>query len=896
MSFKDILNIPNGASFVKADLHLHTPADHSFSVSSLVNNEDEKKEFVQKYCAELQKKEIRIAAITDHNKIDREWFDLIKEEAKGVHSTIFPGIEISVNEGKRAVHIIALFDVAEDIGRINDTITAIFGGKHRFDDHGLPRLSESNFEDTMSRLNENHTCICIAAHPNNDKGLFKELSQSKVAELLRRVSIAAFDHFNKENLESFFRSQKNTLKEIKIPPVIESSDAKRIDEIGGRFTYIKLSSFSLEALRQAFIDPESRIRLPHELKEEQYTKIIGFETVGANFLSNIRIHFNDNSQCLIGGRGTGKSAILETFRYIFDFHPRPKEEVESRYNLVKHSLGSGGKGIVYIRHKYNKIYKIERILREEPRIYEFVGELKDEKVIREDWDELTISPRDIFSPDPFPEMFGQKEIYLVSQSKEYQLEVIDGMIGKELEDIERQRHGSIDKLNNNARLIISIEKELFKKEDYEKELRSMNQELKLYKDLGVTEKLEKESKLNREKLKLSKISENLEALQEQILLMHNNISDTFESAIEMSTGEINKEIFEELKEKLTESKNKCVESSLQLKGTILKTIESQKKIFKRWERKHEEFQDELAKIKQTLRTDKLDPDRFLQLDKRKNILTPLINELNRAVKKHDESKSERIKVLKELDDINYKEHLIRKGKTEEINAKLQGVLNITPEYKGFKERFYEYLVSIFKGSKIRTDYFKDICKNGDAISFAKTVREGKQELKRKYNITDTAATQIVEWLKEDKLMEIEMLHIPDKIDISLKIGEDYKRFSGLSLGQKCTSLLLLLLLEKDIPLIVDQPEDDLDNRFVYEDVVRILRKEKFRRQFITATHNANIPVLGDAELIAVLETEGDKGKIKARGAIDDPEICEGIKETLEGGEEAFMRRREKYGI
>jgi len=446
MSLKDILNIPNGANFVKADLHLHTPADPYFQVGCLVNTEDKKKEFAQKYCAELQKKEIRIAAITDHNKIDKGWFDLIKEGAKNLDITIFPGVEISVNEGKRAIHLIALFDVVEDMVRINNTLTAIFGGKDRFDNQGLPKLSELNFEDTVKRLRENHRCICIAAHPNNDKGLFKELSQPKVAELLKKVLISAFDHLDKETLESFVRSQKNILQEVKIPPIIESSDAKRIEEIGERFSYIKLSSFSLEALRQVFIDPESRIRLPFELKEEQYTKVIGFETVGANFLSNVRIHFNDNSQCLIGGRGTGKSAILETIRYVLDFKPRSEED--ARYSLVNHSLGSGGKGIVYIRHKYNKIYKIERILEEEPRIYEFIGELNKEKVTKEEWNELTILPRDIFSPDPLPEMFGQKEIYAVSQNKEYQLEVIDGMIGKELEDIERQRQESIEKLRN----------------------------------------------------------------------------------------------------------------------------------------------------------------------------------------------------------------------------------------------------------------------------------------------------------------------------------------------------------------------------------------------------------------------------------------------------------------
>ncbi len=894
MSLKDIMDLPDGANFVKADLHLHTPADPSFSPGNSLDNEGKKKAFTQTYCTELQKKGIKIAALTDHNEINRDWFILISNEAKKLDITIFPGVEISINEGKRAIHLIAIFDTFEDIGRINNTITAIFGGKDRFDNHRLPKLSELNFEDTVNRLRENHRCICIPAHPNNDKGIFKELSQSKIAELLKKVSISAFDHFKKDTLENFVNSQKVKLQGIKIPPVIETSDAKRIEDIGKRFTYMKLSSFSLEALRQAFIDPESRIRLPHELKEEQYTKVIGFETIGANFLYNIQIHFNDNSQCLIGGRGTGKSAILETFRYVLNFQPRSEEEI--RYNLVKHSLGSGGKGVVYINHKYDKIYKIERILGEDPRIYEFVGDLKDKNVLKEKWEELTISPWDIFSPDPLPEMFGQKEIYIVSQNKEYQLEVIDGMIGKNLEDIERQRRESIDKLNDNARLIISTEKELVKKEDYEKELRGVKQELKLYKEQKVTEKLEKESKLNREKLKLSRIGETLKTLHDQILLMHNNISDTFESTIEMATGEITAELFEQLKKKLIESKNKSVESSLQLKDTILKIIEFHKEIFKKWERKQDEFQEELVKIKQTLRTDKLDPDRFLQLDKRKNILTPLIDELNRSVKKLNEFKSERIKLLKAMDDINYKEHLIRKNKIEEINNKLKGVLNITPEYKGFKEKFYEFLVSIFKGSKIRTDYFKDICQNGDAISFAKAVREGKDALKQKYNFTDTAITQIVEWLKEDKLMEIETFHIPDKIDIILKVGEDYKKFLDLSLGQKCTSLLLLLLLEKDIPLIVDQPEDDLDNRFVYEDVVRILRKEKVRRQFITATHNANIPVLGDAELLAVLETEGDKCKIRAMGSIDDPDICEGIKEILEGGEEAFMRRKEKYGI
>jgi ABC-type lipoprotein export system ATPase subunit len=108
--------------------------------------------------------------------------------------------------------------------------------------------------------------------------------------------------------------------------------------------------------------------------------------------------------------------------------------------------------------------------------------------------------------------------------------------------------------------------------------------------------------------------------------------------------------------------------------------------------------------------------------------------------------------------------------------------------------------------------------------------------------------------------------------------------------------LTLLLVESDIPLIVDQPEDSLDNKFIYEEVVKLLRQEKEKRQFIIATHNANIPVLGDAELILALEAEEERGWVEQRDAIDNLDVQEAVKKVLEGGKEAFERRREKYGL
>ena len=115
-------------------------------------------------------------------------------------------------------------------------------------------------------------------------------------------------------------------------------------------------------------------------------------------------------------------------------------------------------------------------------------------------------------------------------------------------------------------------------------------------------------------------------------------------------------------------------------------------------------------------------------------------------------------------------------------------------------------------------------------------------------------------------------------------------------------MLLLLLLESDAPLIVDQPEDDLDNRFITEDVVPRMREEKRRRQFIFSTHNANIPVLGDAELILGLTAQGEAEEGSAtirpehRGSIDAQPVRELVEEILEGGKDAFETRRLKYGF
>jgi len=148
--------------------------------------------------------------------------------------------------------------------------------------------------------------------------------------------------------------------------------------------------------------------------------------------------------------------------------------------------------------------------------------------------------------------------------------------------------------------------------------------------------------------------------------------------------------------------------------------------------------------------------------------------------------------------------------------------------------------------------------------------------------------------------EICFSRVPDAVDITLyrddgseagKISED-----TLSDGQRNTAVLALLLAQTGGPLIIDQPEDELDSNFVFNELIPMIRRMKSKRQLIFATHNANLPVNGDADLVYAFEARDGKGVCKAQGGLDRENVAKAVLDIMEGSEKAFMRRRVKYGF
>ena len=241
-----------------------------------------------------------------------------------------------------------------------------------------------------------------------------------------------------------------------------------------------------------------------------------------------------------------------------------------------------------------------------------------------------------------------------------------------------------------------------------------------------------------------------------------------------------------------------------------------------------------------------------------------------------------------------------------MSAGLKDRVKVEVFSAGDREPLFDLLTSEVGGRLSETI---DALRQVDDFSlpeFVDTCRQGADRVGSHYGLTPKQAERMAD-ATEGTLMQIEELELPATTELRLNTAAAggqpaWSALNQLSKGQKATAVLLLLLLESDAPLVVDQPEDDLDNRFISEGVVPRIREEKRRRQFVFSTHNANIPVLGDAELILGLDASGEASEGKAfiapghMGSIDSPPVRALVEEVLEGGKNAFEIRRRKYGF
>ena len=211
--------------------------------------------------------------------------------------------------------------------------------------------------------------------------------------------------------------------------------------------------------------------------------------------------------------------------------------------------------------------------------------------------------------------------------------------------------------------------------------------------------------------------------------------------------------------------------------------------------------------------------------------------------------------------------------------------------------FKEFLLEVLRGSSTRTTTVDAIAERvlpRQLLEFVE--RHEADALAELTGMQSDRAERILVLLDESStLVKLSQIGLADTVDFKLRDGAVEKSASQLSAGQKCAVTLPIVLSDPGRALILDQPEDHLDNAYLVSNVVAsLIHRGTLGAQTIVATHNANIPVLGSAETVVVLHSDGSRGSVRAVGRFDAPPIVREITTLMEGGRDAFLRRASFY--
>jgi chromosome segregation protein len=892
-----------GARWMHTDLHLHSPGASSFRLPSGLQPDLDRDKIVAQYVDQLVTRGIEIAAVTDYQGIRKEWFVPIRQAAQAHGIVVFPGAELSFAYPKYGLHVLAIFPQDTDLDAINRTIQALH--RQPSEQLVLPDSSHQDIDkdvrDALVKLRQELRPLLIPAHPHDDNGLFRSSRWGDAACFIRDVEPDAIESFSEEDRQRLLDTGILPAEALQRIPKMEFSDPKGITEIGTkkrpdgalRTTYLKLSeSGDLNAVRLALHDAKVLVRTVAPTRTA-YTHFLGLTVDGSGFLGGFSLAFSPELNVLIGGRGVGKSAILETLRYVLDL--APYSPMDYREALIPYALGSGGKASLWAEQvlgpDVRRRYRFERVWGETPRVFELDPER-----------EVPLGPLEVLGDTEGPLFFGQREIYEVTRNERQRLRLLDEIIGRQAQAQVTQAQKLETQLRDNARRILDGLQRLDERAEITQRLKEIQHEIEVYRRFGVTEKLREATTLAADEQRLMQTKEAVQTVAQTWSMAGEDLRVHLANAQKrLAEGQSTQKgmlleamgIIENLRRSLDDTLQKGSTSVSEARRKLSETMT-------RWQTQRRPLDDAIRQIKQTLGRDSLDPDRLIRLTTEQARLEPQLQALDALQAEVAKWEEERRLLLGKFRDARREVWRLRSERANAISDQLQGRVRVRVDYKGQHETFLERLASFFQGSGVDRRSLEKLVFGRSAIdgsAIAEQVRKGASALQEEFGLSQARAQQIYTHLTQDRgrLFELELLVPDDAVLVYLQLNETEIPLPKLSDGQRATAMLLLLLVQADRLLLVDQPEDDLDNRFIYEDIVRILREQKGERQLLAATHNPNIPVLGNAELIVALEAPESHALIAAQGAIDQRVIQDYVKSVMEGGEDAFRRRAQKYG-
>ena len=926
-----------GAHFYKCDFQVHTPRDANWDGAEAAT-EQERKAYAGELIAACRSKGLGAIAITDHH--DFAFFPYVKAAAEAeVDATgnpvdeearivVFPGIELTLSSPP--CQALLILDSDFDETKLGDILTALTidvtpqaKSKLASVDSVSP-TSVTGLNDLEDRLNQ-HKWLKgkFIILPNVTDGGYKTLFRDgfdKHYKEMRCVggyldgAYAGTSVGKKNILEG--RQQNNGYKPI---AVFQTSDNRRRDhaDLGVHSTYVKWSEPTAEALRQACLAHESRLSLSEP--ELPSVWIISVSVSNSKFLGRVDIDFNQQYNAIIGGRGTGKSTILEYLRWGLCDQPVESDDVDivqnKRKNLIDNTL-----------HKFDGEVQVEFLLNGVPHIIKRNSKKQEILLKIADGTFAPATEQQVRNLLPV-QAYSQKQLSSVGIRIDELKRFVELPIKQELDQIRSDVRDSATRMRSAYSNLIRMREIEAEVEKNAVEIASLTEQLgKLRKSLkGLSED---DQKVIDQKAKYDEEEAIIEALQNQLTSAEENVQTLVDSFDEETENDIdeeieNKAVIKNIRAKFSSKFGEIDASVAVLSGLFkLASLKDINDAIKAWEKLKAAFDKKYEAAKAKAKVNQQQLDQIQTLEKRISVLKKQQTEKRNALSALGDPEKEYKASRTTWDGLHARKVAALEAQCDRFTALSSGLIKADIKSSLDVDGLMHRLKTALAGMNIKEEKLDKICqllaKSSDPFTDWNTIlseletlalhtKEGLADMPdtpmlNKCNFIDTERERIAAQFNADRWIDLSVSELefnPQFYYCTNKTKDEYIQFADASAGQQATALLTVLLNQPGAPLIIDQPEDDIDSKMVRE-IVEQVWKAKSKRQLIFASHSANFVVNGDAELVICCDyvKAGDQthGAVKAVGAIDNADIKEEIILVTEGGRHAFKLRMDQYGF
>lgn len=612
----------------------------------------------------------------------------------------------------------------------------------------------------------------------------------------------------------------------------------------------------------------------------------------AGFLEKAPVELADGLTCVIGARGTCKSTVVETIRFLFACDKRRieallgKKDLEgadapAHFGLIKATLAGGtaralvvdgGAPVTIERHVDQDVPQVVR-----DKVKELTAPSLLERV----------------------EVFSQGDLQRIAEDYGRRLDLIDRPNKTRIDELQAKRREAARDLRELGLKLRATRASVEARKAEVATLGGLNEQLRVVQggrpDLSPQLETERQGYLQR-KARLER-AEALAARRDGLFATIKQLTDA-EADFRAVSADLRTldasgagplaSLYASFADLLGQTRR----SSDAQRGLETAPLLAQlKAAFEEKDQTYQKLQQEQKDVNDSLKAEDKLRHEITRLQK-------LAQELAALLAAEKELLAARARRRLELEKLGDEVVHFRKQEVDSVNARHEGVIQLTLTQGTRSVEYRATLDRLLQGSRLRnqTEIARDLAQKVPPGELIEAIETGDSQLLAAHLERDkTQMTKLVAFLADSPgLYDLESVGFEDQLEITMFVDGVAKPVQQLSKGQMATALLPLVLRDAEDPLIFDQPEDDLDNRYIFQTLIARIRELKTKRQLVFVTHNANIPVLGEADRVVVMSMESPTKAAKPHhGTVD--EMRDSILALLEGGAEAFKQRQRRYG-